>query len=72
MSEQFDLGSRARDTVTGFTGVVTARAEYLADGPSLRLTAENGQEDLKERWVAEKRCELATDKTSPGFGMDGK
>lgn len=63
----FPLGSRARDTVTGFTGIVTGRAEYLADTPSIRLTAENRQEDLKERWVAEARCEPADDDRKAGF-----
>jgi hypothetical protein len=63
----YPFGSKARDTVTGFTGIVTARTEYLADTPSLRLTAENGQDDLKERWVAEARCEPVTDDRKAGF-----
>lgn len=62
-----NLGDKARDRITGFTGVVTARAEYLDDTPSIRLTAQNGQEDLKERWVNEARCDEVPDDKKAGF-----
>jgi hypothetical protein len=63
------LGEKGRDRVTGFVGVVTGRAEYLEDTPSLRLTATLGPtDDLKERWVAEARVDPADDDPPPaGF-----
>lgn len=67
--ELFPLGSKARDRVTGFEGVVTARAVYLDDTPQVRLTAENGQDDLKERWVVEARCDPHKEDKHTGFGQ---
>jgi hypothetical protein len=62
------LGEKGRDRVTGFTGTVTGRAEYLDDTPSLRLTAQTGPTaDLKERWVSEGRVEPVDDEPPTGF-----
>lgn len=37
MEETSMLGSKAKDTITGFEGTVTATCEYLHDKPSARL-----------------------------------
>ena len=67
MSRQVQLGMKVRDTVTGFAGIVTGRTEYLAEHPILRVTAETGQEDAKERWFAQGRCEEVVDDPQTGF-----
>ena len=61
------LGKVYRDTVTGFTGMATARTEYLLDTPNVRLEAKTGQEDKKERWVGEARLEIAPVDPAAGF-----
>lgn len=61
------LGSRYRDTVTGFTGIATGWAEYLYGSPDVRITAQNNQEDEKQRWIAEQRLELLADDSKVGF-----
>lgn len=48
------LGRKAKDTVTGFTGTITAHAEYLND-PVPRYQIENEE---KGRWFDEKRLEV--------------
>ena len=40
MSDKVVLGCRARDTITGFTGVVVQRIEYLDGDPSLGIAGE--------------------------------
>lgn len=62
------LGNRYVDRVTGFVGVATGRAEYLADTPSVRLTAQTGQDDLKERWVTEGRVDEHAGDPPAGYG----
>lgn len=62
-----ELGKVYRDTVTGFTGMATARTEYLLDTPNIRLEANTGQEDKKERWVGEARLEIAPVDPAAGF-----
>lgn len=61
------LGDKYRDQITGFTGTATARAEYIDDSPSVRLTAETGQGELSERWVNEARL-LPAEQSRTGFG----
>lgn len=52
------LGKTARDRVTGVTGTITARCEYL--GESTRIRIENADKDgqPKEHWFAEERIGL--------------
>lgn len=61
------LGAKYVDRVTGFVGMATARAEYLGNTPDVRLTAETGQDELKERWVTESRIEKHGGDSSTGF-----
>lgn len=62
-----ELGKVYRDTVTGFTGMATARTEYLLDTPNIRLEAKTGREEKKERWVGEARLEIAPVDPMAGF-----
>jgi hypothetical protein len=54
------LGSKARDPISGFEGIVTARTEYLYSVPQVALTPErvgvNG-ERLQPEWFEEARLE---------------
>lgn len=67
MSDTTNLGTSYRDSVTGFTGIATGRAEYLASNPSVRLEAVTEQGDAKERWFSEERLEQCDDRPTPGF-----
>lgn len=61
------LGKQYRDSVSGFVGTVTGVAQYLGiPANELRLTAETGVGDAKERWVNENRCSEHSDKPA-GF-----
>lgn len=51
----FTLGSKARDTVTGFTGTVTARAEYLQGATQVRLERLDNDGKLSAEWFDENR-----------------
>lgn len=61
------LGETYIDPITGFVGMATARAEYLLNTPDVRLTAKTGQEEVKERWVAEARIEKYENDSITGF-----
>ncbi len=63
------LGHKYRDTITGFVGTATARTVYLDSSVQVRLEAETGNEDAKERWIDESRLEQI-DKHGVGFGGD--
>lgn len=66
--ERAELGARYRDTVSGFAGTADARTEYLYSTPQVRLTAETGQGDGKQRWIEEGALEPAPDGKQAGFG----
>lgn len=51
---QFELGIRMSDTVTGFTGIITARCEYLAGSPSYCLESMENNKPVAE-WFIENR-----------------
>lgn len=54
MGEQVKLGSKVKDSATGFEGVVTARCEYLSQAP--RLLVESGFDGKRhEEWFDEGR-----------------
>lgn len=54
------VGDKVRDTVTGFTGTVTARCEYLHGTPSVLIEPEQFVEGQPEQlWVDEQRVEAA-------------
>ncbi len=54
-----DLGAKARDTISGFSGIVTARCVYLHDTTSVQLTATevNADGETLSNWYPEKRVE---------------
>lgn len=49
-------GKDAKDSVTGFTGKVTAIAYYIDGYVSIKLESAIG--DLKEEWFSESRIEI--------------
>ncbi len=51
---KFNFGDQVKTTVTGFGGVITARAEYY-DGTILYLLEDKGGREI---WVAEENLEL--------------
>jgi len=46
----FELGMKARDTVTGYSGTVTAKCEYLGAEARICLERVDKDGDLKEQW----------------------
>ncbi len=56
------LGKDVRDSVSGFAGVATARAEYL-HGPSRVQIERRG--DAEPRWFDEARVEIESIQTRP-------
>lgn len=67
MSVEIPMGVQARDVVSGFTGMVIARAEYLYEESQVLVAARTGQGSVDSRWIAERRVEQ-TDAKAPGFG----
>lgn len=67
--EHADLNIAVRDTITGFTGTVTGRAEYLYEGSMLRVTRANKDGLPEHVWLPEGRCEAvkASSPVSTGF-----
>ena len=62
-----NLGEKYRDTVTGFEGVVTGRAEYLYETSSAQLTRPDSTGKPESVWIPEARLE-PIEKDTPGFG----
>jgi hypothetical protein len=70
-----ELGSRVRDKITGFTGVVTGRVEYLT-GCNQVLVAPKCKDDgalVSSEWLDEQRVDVLPDsrvvldnRTTPG------
>ena len=54
-----DLGKRYRDIASGFEGMATARAEYLAGEPKVMLTRLGKDDKPAEVWIPEGRLEMA-------------
>ena len=53
-----ELGCRAKDVVSGLTGIVTARAEYLGGRVSYEITAEEPHKGKPvEIWCLEGRLQ---------------
>lgn len=55
------LGTRVRDKETKFEGLVTARAEYLYDEPSVLVESVDGTGRPIEWWYKENRVEEVTE-----------
>lgn len=62
-----NLGTTYRDSVTGFTGIATARTEYLNGNASIQLEAVTEQGSADTRWINEHRLEPCDDRPTPGF-----
>jgi hypothetical protein len=60
MGEKIELGCKAKDSVTGFIGTVTARCEYLA-GESRVMIEGLAEGKPVELWVAQSRCEVVAE-----------
>jgi hypothetical protein len=54
MGERITLGSKVKDTVTGFEGTATARAEYLDGRVSVQVEALRDGKPISE-WFPESR-----------------
>ncbi len=68
MSGEAELGKVYRDTVSGFVGTATGRAEYLHGPPQVMLEADTGPTgDEKVRWVREARV-VPHEPGPAGFG----
>lgn len=56
---KLELGSKVRDSVTKFEGLVTGRAQYLHGVDQALIEAEVGPDGkTREEWIAESRLEL--------------
>ena len=55
------LGTKIRDKETKFNGVVTARAEYLYDEPSVLVESIDSTGRPIEWWYKESRVEVIED-----------
>lgn len=55
------LGTRVKDKETKFEGLVTARAEYLYDEPSVLVESVDSTGRPIEWWYKESRVEGATE-----------
>lgn len=72
-----ELGSTVTDEITGFTGIVTGRVEYISGCNQLLVTARVGADGAVKdpQWFDEQRCAVDSSKpklvlkneASPGF-----
>ena len=58
MGEKIELGSKVKDSVTGYIGTVTARCEYLHHGPQILAESIDSTGRPIEWWVKESRAEV--------------
>ena len=61
MNEKIELGAIVVDTVTGFTGIAVARAEYIygstrVEVQPVKLTSDG--EMVKSKWIEETRLKV--------------
>jgi hypothetical protein len=53
---KIEIGEDVEDSITGFSGVLTARCEYLGDSPSLRIESRTQHEGKPVvQWFTESR-----------------
>jgi hypothetical protein len=58
---KIELGSKVRDRITGFEGVVTGRAQYLHGVDNALVEALTGNDgEQHSEWIAETRLELVS------------
>lgn len=55
MGESVKVGSKVKDTITGFIGVVTARVEYFGGKVDFRVEAPVADGKLNSEWFPEQR-----------------
>lgn len=60
MKFKYNLSDIVKDNVTGFSGVITARAEYLNGEPLYLLEANVDNKPVME-WFLEGRLEVVTE-----------
>jgi hypothetical protein len=63
MGETLKLGDTVKDKMTGFTGVVTGRAEFLYTVPSVKVQPQGLKEDGSPKeavWFEEPQLTLVT------------
>lgn len=58
------IGKTAKDTVTGFHGLVTARCEYLTGPARLQIAAPADKSGAfrEPEWFDEERCQIVAKK----------
>jgi hypothetical protein len=55
--EEIQLGQKATDTATGYTGTVVACAKYLHGSDQLLIVSKNETNNsISEEWVVRERC----------------
>jgi len=56
-----ELGKKAKDRITGLTGIVTARVEYLGAGNRIQIQppCKPDGEFVDAEWIDEERVEAA-------------
>ncbi len=64
----FNLGDKARDNITGYSGIVTARAEYLTGCRQYLIQSQSISSDgelLNSYWYDEDRMEDVVEESIP-------
>jgi heat shock protein HspQ len=55
---KFEIGARVRDTITGYSGVVTGRAQYVSGVNRYQVEAVDSTGRPCEWWLDGERCEV--------------
>lgn len=72
MKRKFEFGSTVQEKVTGYTGVVTAHAQYMTGCDQYAVVTKAGADgSFKTEWFDEGRLELK-EKAKPGFNVKVK
>lgn len=56
--DKIKLGDKVRSSVSGFSGTITAKCEYLHSTTQYCVTAKCKDNDIKEAWFAASELEL--------------
>lgn len=56
--EPIPLGSKVKDTLTGFKGTATARTEYIHGTPQVLVENTLSGDKITNEWISEPRLEL--------------
>ena len=52
------LGCKAKDVISGFTGVITGQANYLAGAPLVQITSASTTKDQDPQWYDPTRVQV--------------